>query len=480
MSRCADPRPVSLHDDGERLRSVPVGRLFVSLAVPSIISQIVNLLYSAVDRMYVGHIPGSGTISLTALGVCVPVITLVSSFALLVSSGAAPLASIALGGGDKERAERILGNAFTAAAVMSLVLTAALLTFTEPILSLFGASRETMPYARQYLRIYACGSVFALMTLGLNAFITAQGFPKTAMTTVLIGAAINIILDPIFIYYFKMGVRGAAVATVVAQAASAAWALRFFIQRRGILELKLRHMRPRAGVLLPALALGAAPFIMFSTESVLVLSYNLSLLRYGGDSAVGMMTILATLMQFLMLPAQGLAQGAQPIISYNYGAGDAARVREAFRRLIASAFAVTLAVYLLFMLAPEIVIRPFTSDPALIARTSWGMKIYFSAGILIGVQMASLQTLMALGMSGLSTFLSMLRKVFLLIPFIYIFPHFADDKIFAVIAAEPAADVISVTTTIIAFTLQFKKILRGMKSPTHRCAAQGRTENDAH
>ena len=269
--------------DKERgLETKPVGKLFVSLAIPSIISQIVNLLYSVVDRMYVGHIPERGTLALTALGVCVPILTLVSSFAQLVSSGAAPLASIQLGRGQKERAEQILGNSFTAMLIMSVILTAVLLAFTEPILMLFGASDATMPYAADYLRIYACGNVFVLLTLGLNAFITAQGFTRISMVTVLIGAIANIILDPIFIYLFDMGVSGAAYATIISQALSAVWAFRFFLKRMGTLELRVKYMRLRARVIFPALALGMTPFIMFATESILVLAYNASLLRYGG------------------------------------------------------------------------------------------------------------------------------------------------------------------------------------------------------
>ena len=450
--------------DKERiLGTEPIGKLFISLAIPSIISQIVNLLYSVVDRMYVGHIPGTGTIALTALGVCVPIITLVSSFAQLVSSGAAPLASIQLGRGQKARAEQILGNSFTAMLLMAAALTAVLLIFTEPILKVFGASAVTMPYAAAYLHIYACGNVFVLLTLGLNAFITAQGFSKISMITVLIGAIANIILDPVFIYLFDMGVSGAAYATILSQALSTAWAFRFFVKHIGVLDLRIACMKLRARIIFPSLVLGLAPFIMFATESLLVLTYNSSLLKYGGDMAVGMMTILSTLMQFLMLPAQGLAQGAQPIISYNYGAGNALRVRETFRRLITAAFGVTLIIYLVFMFAPRFVIFPFTPDPELTEMTVWGIRIYFSAGVLIGIQMASLQTLMALGKAGTSTFLSLLRKVFLLIPFIYSFPLFIGNKVFAIIFAEPVADVISVMTTMIVFGIQFKKTLNTME-----------------
>lgn len=447
----------------DKLATESIGKLFVSLAIPCIISQIVNLLYSVVDRMYVGYIPGTGTIALTALGVCVPIITLVSSFAQLVSSGAAPLASIQLGSGQKERAEQLLGNSFTAMLLMAAALTTVLLVFTEPILAIFGASKITMPYAAAYLRIYACGNVFVLLTLGLNAFITAQGFSKISMVTVLIGAIANIILDPIFIYFFDMGVSGAAYATIISQALSAVWAFRFFIKHVGIIELRIKYMKLRPNIIFPALALGLAPFIMFTTESILVLTYNSSLLKYGGDLAVGMMTILSTLMQFLMLPAQGLAQGAQPVISYNYGAGNAFRVKKAFQYLIASAFVITLIIYLVFMFASKIVILPFTPDPDLIEMTIWGIRIYFATGILIGIQMSLQQTLIALGKAGTASFLSLLRKVFLLIPFIYIFPTFMENQVFAVILAEPVADTISVLTTIIVFSIQFKKTLKSKK-----------------
>lgn len=450
------------NDKEKELETAPVGKLFISLAIPSIISQIVNLLYSVVDRMYVGYIPETGTVALTALGVCVPVITLVSSFAQLVSSGAAPLASIQLGKGQKAQAEQILGNSFTAMLLMAIILTAVLLIFTEPILKVFGASGVTMPYAAAYLRIYACGNVFVLLTLGLNAFITAQGFSKISMITVLIGAVANIILDPVFIYFFDMGVSGAAYATVISQALSAGWAFRFFIKHIGILDLKIKYMQLRTRVILPALALGFAPFIMFATESVLVLAYNSSLLKYGGDMAVGMMTILATLMQFLMLPAQGLAQGAQPIISYNYGAGNARRVYLTVKRLVCSAFIITFIIYLVFMFASRLVILPFTPDPELTQITVWGIRIYFATGVLIGLQMALQQTLIALGKAGTASFLSMLRKVFLLIPFIYFFPKMLENKVFAVILAEPVADAIAVLTTVVVFTFQFTKTLKRM------------------
>lgn len=408
--------------------------------------------------MFVGHIQNSGTMELTALGICIPIITLVSSFAQLVSSGAAPLASIMLGRKDKNKAEQILGNSFSAMFLMSLFLTITILMFSEQILTIFGASYTTMPYASSYLRIYACGNIFVLLTLGLNAFITAQGFSKVSMTTVLLGAIVNIILDAIFIYIFNWGINGAAVATVIAQACSALRASCFFIKNEGIIRLRKKNMKLKANVIVPALALGLAPFIMFSTESILVLAYNSSLLKYGGDLAVGMMTILSTLMQFLMLPAQGLAQGAQPILSYNYGAGNTVRVRETFKWLICSAFSVTLIIYMIFLTFPNNVIEFFTSDENLILLTRWGIRIYFAVGILIGIQMSLLQTLMVLGKAGISTFLSLLRKVFLLIPFIYIFPLFMADKVLAVIISEPIADIISITATIIIFTIQFKKL----------------------
>lgn len=450
----------------KKLEDAPVGSLFFSLALPAIISQLVNLLYNIVDRIYVGHIPGTGTVALTALGVCVPIITLVSSFAQLVSSGAAPLTSILLGRRDYRKADAILGNAFTAMLLTALILTVVLMLFTEPILTLFGASDATMPDASDYLRIYACGNIFVLLTLGLNAFITAQGYAKTSMITVLLGAAINIVLDPIFIFVFGLGVKGAAYATILSQGISALWVLRFFIAHRGTLRLQKKNMLLHPSIILPALALGLAPFIMFATESVLILAYNASLLKYGGDLAVGMITILNTLMQFLMLPAQGLAQGAQPIISYNYGAGNSQRVKAAFKWLIVSAFSITLVIYLTFMLAPSPIIFLFTPDTQLIDLTAWGMRIFFASGILIGIQMASLQTLMALGKAGTSVFLSLLRKVFLLIPFIYLFPLLMDDKVFAVIVAEPIADLLSIVSTIIIFSIQFRCTLREMPDHT--------------
>lgn len=309
----------------------PVKHLLFILAVPAITSQVVNALYNMVDRMYIGHIEDVGSEALTGVGICFPIIMIISAFAYLVGMGGAPRASIFMGKGDKDSAERILGNCFSALIVVALLLTAVTLIFLEPLLYLFGASENTIGYAKDYMVIYAAGTIFVQVTLGLNAFISAQGFSKISMMTVIIGAVTNIILDPILIFALGMGVKGAAVATVISQAISAAWAYAFLHGENTILKIKKENLRIKTNVLLPCIGLGIAPFIMTSTESLLVLCFNSSLLKYGGDLAVGAMTILSGIMQFAMLPMQGLTQGGQPIISYNYGAKNKERVKEAFR-----------------------------------------------------------------------------------------------------------------------------------------------------
>ena len=307
-----------------------VGRLFFALAVPAITSQVVNALYNMVDRMYIGHIPGSGASALTGVGVAFPLIMIISAFAALVSMGGAPRASIMMGKGDNEQANKILGNCFTALVITSVVLTAVTMIFCEPLLMMFGASENTIVYAKAYMMIYAAGTIFVQLTLGMNAFISAQGFSRVSMLTVIIGAITNIVLDPILIFGFNMGVRGAALATVLSQAVSTVWVLQFLSGKKSQLKLHPKYFNINAKILFPALALGVAPFIMQSTESLLVLCFNSSLLKYGGDLAVGAMTILSSVMQFSMLPLQGLTQGAQPIISFNYGAGNIDRVKKAF------------------------------------------------------------------------------------------------------------------------------------------------------
>ena len=366
-----------------------IGKLLFRLALPAILAQIINVMYNMVDRMYIGHIPEVGPSALTGVGVTMPVIMAISAFAALVSMGGAPRASIMMGKGDNETAEKILGNCTTMLVLMAIVLTAVILLFGQPILLLFGASENTIGYSWAYMQIYGIGTLFVQISLGLNAFINAQGYAKTGMLTVAIGAVCNIILDPIFIFGLNMGVRGAALATILSQAVSFVWVLRFLSSDKSSLRIRRKNLKLSAAIILPSIGLGVSPFIMQFTESIISVCFNTSLLKYGGDLAVGAMTILTSAMQFALLPLQGLGQGAQPIISYNYGAGNAARVKEAFKRLISTAFGITLLIYILFLAGSKYVILPFTADAELTKLTVWGIRIYFSAGILIGIQMAA-------------------------------------------------------------------------------------------
>lgn len=445
-----------------------IGKLFFMLAVPAIASQVVNALYNMVDRMYIGHIAEVGAKALTGVGVCFPIIMIISAFAALVSMGGAPRASILLGRGNKKGAEKILGNCFMALVLTSLLLTIAVIVFKEPLLLLFGASKATLPYADRYIVIYALGTIFVQLTLGMNAFVSAQGFSKISMMTVVIGAITNIILDPILIFGFDMGVQGAALATVLSQGVSCVWVLRFLYGKQTTIKLHAENFRIERSVLFPSMALGFAPFIMQSTESILVLCFNSSLLSYGGDLAVGAMTILSSVMQFAMLPLMGFTQGAQPIISFNFGANQPDRVKKAFQLLLTSCLLYSGILWLLIMIAPHIFTAIFTNDSALTEITIWALRIYMAASVLMGAQLACQQTFIALGNAKTSAFLALFRKILVLIPLIYLLPMMFEDKVFAVFLAEPIADSIAILTTVILFVVEFRKLLKSMEDKNKR------------
>lgn len=434
------------------------------MAIPAITAQIVNVLYNVVDRIYIGHIPKIGQLSLTGLGVCMPLIMLVSAFAALAGMGGAPRASIMLGRGDKDEAEKILGNCASLLFLVAVTLTLLMLFFAEPFLLTFGASENTIGYAMDYMQIYMFGTVFVQMSLGLNAFITAQGFAKISMKTTLIGAVTNIILDPIFIFLLGMGVRGAALATVLSQLLSAAWVLRFLTGKQTILKLQKKNLRLQAKTILPCVLLGLSPFVMQSTESILNICFNSSLLKYGGDTAVGAMTILSSVMQFSILPLSGLCQGAQPITGYNFGARKADRVRESFGILLKSSVIYTTALWLIVMLFPRQVAMLFAGDGAFLDYTAWALRIYMALSLLMGVQLACQQTFIAIGNAKTSLFLAIYRKIILLIPLIYILPRFFEKKDMAVFLAEPVADFVAVTTTAILFAWQFQKAMKQLEN----------------
>lgn len=442
------------------LASQPVGRLLVKLAVPAVTAQIVNVLYNIVDRIYIGHIPEIGSLALTGVGVCMPLILLISATAALVSMGGAPFASIRMGEGNHEEAETILGNSTTLLTIISIVLTAFFLLFGRRLLLLFGASENTIGYAWDYMRIYTIGTLFVQLALGLNAFISAQGFSTISMTTTLIGAGLNIILDPLFIFGLQLGVQGAALATIASQCVSAIWVICFLCGPKTTLRLRREKLSIKAKVIFPCLALGVSPFVMQSTESLISVCFNASLSRYGGDLAVGAMSVLASVMQFCMLPLTGISQGAQPIISYNFGAGNAGRVQKAFKLLLSCSVIYSLLLWLVTMLFPDKLALLFNKDPVFVDYTAWALRIYMGATLLFGIQLACQQTFLAIGNAKTSLFLAFLRKIILLVPLILLLPRVMDDKVFGVFLAEPIADTIAVITTSILFSIQFKKAMK--------------------
>lgn len=442
------------------LGTEPVGKLLFKLAVPTVIAQLVNMLYNIVDRIYIGHMPNEGSAALTGVGVCMPLILIVSAFAAFVASGGAPRASISMGKGDYDSAEKTLGGCVLLQILISAALTAVLLLFGRELLLAFGASENTIGYAADYMSVYAIGTLFVQLTLGLNAFITAQGFAKYGMLTVLIGAALNIALDPLFIFVFGMGVRGAALATVISQGVSCVWVISFLCGKKSVLKLKRENIRFAPRLVLPCVALGLATFMMQASESVISVCFNSSLLKYGGDIAVGAMTILTSVMQFAMLPLQGVAQGAQPILSYNYGARNALRVKQTFSRLLAASLCYAAVLWFLVMTFPETFAGIFSPNPELVEFTGKVLRIYCGALFLFGIQIACQMTFVSIGNAACSIIVAVLRKFVLLIPLIYIMPQLIGNKVYAVYLAEPVADVIAVTCTAILFACEFKKALR--------------------
>ena len=442
------------------LGTEPIGKLLFKLAVPTVVAQLINMLYNIVDRIYIGHMPGDGSLALTGVGVCMPIIMIISAFAALVSSGGAPRASIYMGKADNESAEKILGGCFTLQILVSALLTAVLLIWNEDLLLMFGASKNTIVYATDYMNVYAVGTVFVQLTLGMGAFITAQGFAKVGMMTVIIGAVSNIILDPIFIFGCRMGVKGAALATIISQAFSCMWVLSFLFGKKTHLKLKRSNMRIDGKLVFPCVALGLSAFIMQSSESVISVCFNSSLLKYGGDIAVGAMTILTSVMQFAMLPLQGIAQGAQPISSYNYGAKNADRVKKTFKMLLATCIIYSFSIWAIIMVFPATFAGIFTPDATLIEFTAKALRIYCAVLCVFGIQIACQMTFVSTGNAPCSIIVAIVRKFILLLPLIYLVPQLVSNKTMGVYLAEPVADVIAVSFTAILFTVQFKKSLK--------------------
>ena len=441
-----------------------VKKLMVKMAVPALVGQVVNLLYNIVDRIYIGHIPEIGGAALTGVGLFTPILMLITAFAMMAGSGGAPRAAIAMGQGEKDRAEKILGNCFTVLMGFAVILTAVFYIACPTLLRWFGASDNTLPYAVEYGRIYILGSVFVLTTMGMNVFITTQGFATISMLTTVIGAGINIVLDPILIFGLNMGVKGAAIATVASQAVSAIWILTFLTGKKTILKLQPANMKLIPSVIFPCLGLGVSTFVMLSTESVLSISFTSSLAKYGGDVAVGAMTVLTSINQLMTMPLSGICQGGQPLISFNYGAKKYDRVKEAFFCQFFTCVGYTVLFWLVLMLFPNVFAGIFTSDAGLVDYTAWAIKIFLALGFSVGFQISCQQAFMALGQAKISLIMALLRKVFLLIPLIFILPNFFENKAFAVFLAEPVSDIIAAAVTTFMFFRFFIRMLKEGKA----------------
>lgn len=435
-----------------------INKLLFTLAIPTIIGQLVNLLYNIVDRIFIGKLP-DGELAMAGVGVAMPIILLISAFAMLLGAGGAPLTAIEMGKQNNKKAEEIMSNCFFMLISVGFILTIIFYIFREPILWLFGASNSTIEYGLSYLSIYLVGTVFVQISLGMNLFINTQGFTKIGMFTVIIGASINIILDAIFILGLNMGVEGAALATIIAQGVSAIFVLKFLFGKKSILKIRKKYLKINKKLALSIIGLGVAPFIMQSTESLVLISLNNQLLKYGGDLAVGAMTIMSSIMQLIMMPLHGLTQGAQPIVSYNFGAGDISRVKKTFKLLFISCLSYSAIIVLFIMICPEFFVKIFNHDPQLVDITSWAMRIYFIGMSLFGAQIACQQTFLALGQAKISLIIALLRKIILLIPLIFILPMMMKDKLRAVLLAEAVSDIIAITSTVIIFSVFYKKTL---------------------
>ena len=440
-----------------------IGRLLLKLATPSIIAQLVNVLYNIVDRIFIGRMQ-NGDVAMAGIGVAFPIVLLVSAFAAFVGMGGAPLAAIKMGEKDNNEAEKIMTNSFSVLLIIAGILTVIFMIFKEPILWKFGASESTIKYATDYLGIYLIGTVFVQIALGMNPFVNTQGFAKIGMMTVTIGAIINIILDPILIFTFDMGVKGAALASIIAQGVSTLFALNFLFGKKSILKIRKKYLKLDKKIVGSILALGIAPFIMQATESLVLVSLNNQLSRFGGDLAIGVMTIMSSIMQIITMPLMGLTQGAQPIISYNYGAKNLDRVKKTFKLLLLTCLSYSTLIVVLLMLFPDFFVSIFNNKPELMEITTWSIKIYFAGMFIFGAQIACQQTFLALGRAKISLFLALLRKVVLLVPLIFILPNFTENGLFGVLLAEPVADIVACATTVISFAVFYRNTLSNMKT----------------
>ena len=445
--------------ENSHLGTAPLGKLMLKMAVPAVVAQVVNLLYNIVDRVYIGQ--GVGATALTGVGLCMPLMMFMNAFAMLAGSGGAPRAAIAMGRGDKDEASKIMSNSFSLLLIFAVGITSVYLLFAEPMLMMFGASSETLPYAMDYMSIISWGAVFTLIVMGMNPYLTTQGFSTMAMMTTVIGAGINIVLDPVFIFGFDMGVRGAALATVLSQAVGALWVLLFLSRgKKSILKITPSRMKLEGRIVGSILALGISGFVMIATESLLSISFNSSLQRYGGDLAVGSMTILTSCIQLAQMPASGIAQGCQPITSFNFGAGQHDRVKKCFKLQLLVAAGYTTLFWVAAMLVPKVFVQIFNKDAALVEHTAWAMRIYMAGVFSLGFQLVCQQSFVALGEAKISLLMACLRKLILLIPLIFILPLFFENKVMAVFLAEPISDIIAAAVTTGTFLSRFDKILK--------------------
>ena len=451
---------IRMNHKDERLGTEPLGRLMFSLAVPSVAAQLINVLYNIVDRIYIGHIPKYGDVALTGVGVTFPILTMISAFSAFAGMGGAPLASIQLGKQNKQKAEQILGNSAGLLVLCAVILTVFFSVFKTPILYAFGASDATITYARDYITIYLIGTIFVQLALGLNAYISGQGEAKIAMFSVLIGAVLNICLDPVFIFLFHLGVRGAALATIISQAVSAAWVVRFLTSEKSVMRLTFKNMHLNGATIKMIAGLGISPFIMQSTESLVTITLNTGLQKYGGDLYVGSMSILMSIMQLITIPVQGITQGIQPVISYNYGAGNIDRVKATLKRMILVCLSGTLVLAGVAIFFPEVYTGLFTNNKELLELTCKVMPVYFLGISIFGIQCACQTSFISLGQAKVSLFIALLRKIILLIPLAIILPKFMG--VMGIYRAEPVADTISVLTTSVVFVITMKKVLRNM------------------
>lgn len=455
----------------EQMGKAPILSLMVKLGLPTLVAQLINILYNMVDRIYIGHIPKVGTNALTGVGVTLPIITIISAFSALSGAGGAPLAAIALGKGEREKAEHILGNVVTMLLVFSAVLMVVFYICRVPVLYAFGASDATCPYGDDYISVYLVGTVFVQITLGLNMFITAQGRSKTAMCTVLIGAVLNIILDPVFIFGFGLGVRGAALATILSQLVSCIWVLKFLTSAQSILRIKLPMMKPDMRQIFGIMALGVSPFIMQVTECMISVVFNTNLQRYGGDLYVGSLIILQSVMQLITIPVDGFNQGVQPIVSYNYGAGNKDRVKSIMKKLIVINVGYCVVFTTAVMLFPGLFAVIFTKDAALLALVKKVLPVFVAGCLLFGLQMSSQTMFLGLGQAKISLFMALLRKVILLIPLAVILPRFY--QVMGIYWAEPVADGTAALICVTVLVLNINKILSGSFRKTEESKRAG-------